>query len=315
MIEYSRIRHSLLVSAPVINLPTFLNLVLFCSLFIIQSGLDARAGHLAAGPESKVPGEIKVALYPISDLNYKTRSEILGMRRRILTQSPLYSGTYSPNDYVFGQIEDRKPWWGMYGMYVYKSGHQSILGPAKESRYIYNPYMLVAAEPTCVGLIDPTKVDKQILAMPGFPFVWNAQDLIFNPREARASITYDVTGYQKKVTQYKKYLKGDYRIDKFSLIAYNARDLGYEYMYINLEKSSLIENQYIEKNPVELRQMIHCGGSCGYPGGCNNMSPLMAELDFLKFKSLPARITIYLWKEKPYSVSEKPDFTYVINLR
>lgn len=292
-----------------------LNLGLLSGFFLIQSWLSASAGQLAVGANSKVTDGVRVRLYSSSDLNYKSRVEIISMRRRILEESPLYKGTYSPNDYVFAQIEDNKPWWGMHGMYVYRAGKKSILGPSKESRYLLNPYLLVGAEPTCIGLISPTKVNEKILSTPGFPFVWTPENLVWYPREFRAQVTYDVSAYQRQITRNKKYMSRDCLVNKFSLIAYNAKDLGYNYIYPDVENSMNVENQYKDRRPIELKQMIHCGGSCRYPGGCNNMSPIMAELDFLKFRSLPAKLTMRLWKDKPRSVLDKADFIYVINLK
>ncbi|MBY0358926.1 MAG: hypothetical protein K2W82_13055 [Candidatus Obscuribacterales bacterium] len=290
-----------------------LNLLL---LFVFLSQCTpSLAGELAVGTRSRINGGVKVPLYGASDLNYKSRVELVRQRRQLIQQLPLYSGTYSPDDYVFGQIEDGKPWWGMYGMYVYRVGQKSILGPAKESQFFFNPYLLIAAEPTCIGLIDPAKVSSKILSLPDFPFVWQPADLVWYPKECRASVTYDVSNYQAQINKYQKYLKGNYTINKFSLIGYNARDLGYDYIYPDIDKAVNVQNQFQEKRPIELKQMIHCGGSCGYPGGCNNMSPLMAELDFLILKSTPARLPIYMWKDRPSSVHEKPDFTFIINFK
>ncbi|MBU1853273.1 MAG: hypothetical protein KJ957_04450 [Candidatus Omnitrophica bacterium] len=59
--------------------------------------------------------------------------------------------------------------------------------------------------------------------------------------------------------------------------------------------------------------MIHCGGSCGYPGGCNNVSP--EALDFrVKVNELPANIHVKLWRNEPENVNQKPDMLFMLDL-
>ncbi|MBY0550890.1 MAG: hypothetical protein K2W95_26665 [Candidatus Obscuribacterales bacterium] len=284
------------------------------SVLTVLSIMPAGAGQLSVGTNATAKGEINLSLVRAISLNGRTRVEIISARRKAVAKYPLFSGTYSPSEPVFGLVEDKKPWWGYYGMYVYRQGLKSPLGPSKESRFIFNPYLLVAADPTVIGLINPKKVTPEILKTPDFPFVWEPKNLRWWPEQARAEVTYDVSGFQKQVAKFKQYLKeGDYFINKFSLIAYNARDLGFNYIYPDIARSNNVENRYAEKTPIKIAQMIHCGGSCGFPGGCNNMSPLMPELDFMRLTDKPpATLVISLWRDQPRSVTAKPDFTYTI---
>lgn len=61
-------------------------------------------------------------------------------------------------------------------------------------------------------------------------------------------------------------------------------------------------------------QFIHKGGSCGYPGGCNNMSPQTPPIDGISLDDLPAKIVVWLWRTRPDSVEVKPDFKYTIEI-
>jgi len=105
------------------------------------------------------------------------------------------------------------------------------------------------------------------------------------------------------------------KLGRFGLVAYNARDFGFQYMYVNLSKSIDIVNINGCSGPVLIKQLIHCGNSSKYPGGCNNMSPAISEIDHLAITNLPARACVSLWKNEPSSVSDKADFTFYIDFR
>jgi len=64
-----------------------------------------------------------------------------------------------------------------------------------------------------------------------------------------------------------------------------------------------------------IKQMIHCGNSCQYAGGCNNMSPAQPDIDEFDCSQLPARANIRLWKGAPLTKDSKPDLTVFIDLR
>jgi hypothetical protein len=100
----------------------------------------------------------------------------------------------------------------------------------------------------------------------------------------------------------------------FALVGYNARDFGYHWLWVDPELSSNIQCVMEPKSATEIRQFIHCGGSCGYPGGCNNMSPGIAELDRMRYTALPAMAYIQLWKNKPSNVQDPPDLTFILRL-
>ena len=64
---------------------------------------------------------------------------------------------------------------------------------------------------------------------------------------------------------------------------------------------------------VQLKQFIHTGSSCGYPGACQNMSPGQEELVF-RIDSLPAVIHMKLWRKKPGGPGEKEDLLVEITM-
>jgi len=65
--------------------------------------------------------------------------------------------------------------------------------------------------------------------------------------------------------------------------------------------------------PVPILHFIHCGSSCGYPGGGNNTSPVQPELA-IQVPKLPARAVIRLWHAEPATVKIPPDMMVYLDL-
>lgn len=272
--------------------------------------------ELLVGNKARTNYPIPITISDSICLNFKGKDDIFKLRKAAIdSHASLHNGAYVPSEEVFGQVESEKPWWGLYGAHIYGQGQRSIEGPSKEGRFVLNPYLLVAADPSNVGLWNTKMVTKEMLADRNFPFYWKPQGLTWYPREAKAEVTYDVTGYQRELYARRSVLKFYGFVNGFSLIAYNARDLGFNYLFLSPEKSKNVVNQYKKREPIEIQQMVHLGESCGYPGGCNNMSPYMPELDHMVLTGLPAHAHVLLWKQKPPSVSSPADMVFDINFK
>jgi ribosomal protein L40E len=256
---------------------------------------------LAIGDRAKVEA-IDIFVQAPSELDTLTKEEVQGLRIESVYRYPelLFSG-YEPFSGVFGEIVDGLPWWGVAGKFYYGPGEQSIEGPSNESRYILNPYLLVGAEP-CGGF-DKNRVSEELIRRPGFPFYCPAQQLSWEPAEPSAEVTYSANCVAQR------------NYSCFNLIAYNARDLNLNYIYVSYENSTNISKSDPPTEASEIPQYIHQGDSCNYPGDCNIMSPDTPELDNLRVVGLPARAEIWLWKEEPESLETTPDLTYVIRFR
>jgi hypothetical protein len=101
---------------------------------------------------------------------------------------------------------------------------------------------------------------------------------------------------------------------RFGLIAYNARDFGFGYLYVDPVASKNVTRRGKLDSASDLLQFIHRGPSCNIPGGCNNMSPPLPELDKWKATGLPAEAHIRLWKLRPVTVNDPPDMSFVIRM-
>lgn len=242
-----------------------------------------------------------IKINPLVELDFMTRQQIYALRKRYVQQQPQVSmvRSYTPSGAVFGQIEDKKPWWGIMGLSHIGAGKQSIMGLSEESRFIANPFLLVAVGEAYAFTVHGRKPPSSGVYPKPVRLLWQLDDTF-------ARVRYDIKSYWRMA---KRYYDNKYLYD-FELVAYNARDLGFQYMYIVPEKS---KNVTYRSALVELKQFIHCGGSCGYPGGCNNHSPHQAELD-IKIQGVPASLFIKLWRRKPRSHSQKADMVFVIEM-
>jgi hypothetical protein len=282
---------------------------------------DTRANELALNKQSKTKEILSIPATGLTRLNGISMAQLYKIRTdAVIHYKQLLADTYEPNDAIFGGCESNKPWWGILGMQGYGPGQHAIDGPAKESVYILNPYRLVSAElsnangDSINAIWNPAKMTEANKKDASFPYMWEAGPVLFNAAKTEAEVTYEVSNYIERSGKLKN-LKFEplKEIKTFSLIAYNARDFGYHFMYLDPQKSLAIKRW--PASAVQLTQMLHCGGSCGYPGGCNNMSPYTRELDRNALLKLPARAYLKLWKDEPESVGNPADFTFIINFK
>jgi hypothetical protein len=301
---------------------TLLALGLIALWYNIQPRPNANA--LAIGTKAATQNVVSIDLSEPVSLNFLSKAQVLDLRRKAVLRYPqLVSGAYTPADSVFGEIQDGKPWWGAVSLwYLFASnarGERSILGPADQSRYLANPYLLVAADVYPVPANnkewqwDRSKTTEAGALNGSFPLLLtDPSDLRWMPAQRRAEVTYHVTDH---IATINPYMVNQLRADRVwvDLTAYNARDFNLNYIYVSYKDSKNAAKSDAPTEAYENPQYLHTGPSCGYPGGCNNRSPSTPPLDNLLLSPLPADVTIYLWKNKPTSVSEAPDFTFVMH--
>lgn len=289
------------------------------SIFFLTINKCARASanELAVGTQSAATSQfVDVPLYAPCDLNFKSRNDIVAIRREVVRRTPLLlRGEYNASQSVFGSIEDHKPWWGMHGQFVWGHGNRSIEGPAEESRFILNPYLLVGLNPWTADIWDTEKVTDSDVSRSDFPFCWMPSALRYWPGQSTAQAVYEVSRFESTLNQWKDKLSDTTITTKFGLVAYNARDFGFNYLYVIPQQSTNIELSSKEREPIEIKQFIHCGDSSNYPGGSNNMSPKMPDIDEFSYSKLPARVYVHLWKLRPSSASARPDMVFIIDLK
>lgn len=259
---------------------------------------------LAIGEESLAGARYAVGLQTMRELDFQSKAAILKMRKDAVLKHPrLIRPGYEPSEAVFGQIDGGRAWWGIEGLYYYGSGLNSIKGVSEESRFLLNPYLLVGlAEPNAFARQD--KINLGLIRSP--KPLW----LIWYPESAKAHVRYDVGSYFRFFSQF-NYPQADER--KLSLVAYNARDFGLNFLYVDLEKSNNVTSSQSPGHATEIKQMLHLGNSCGHPDGCNNMSPNQTEFN-LQVAKLPAKFVVKLWHAAPKSTVDQEDFEITFDL-
>ena len=265
---------------------------------------SASPNQLKAGRQSGPPAE-NISINEPVELDFKTKAEVLSIRGEYVDQhKELLDGSYQPMDAVFGQIENGRPWWGLKGQFCNGAGVGSIEGPSEESRFIANPFLLLGVDEGSGFRVEG----------PCYPVYPVPSGLAWNAKESIAVVTYDLSGFMSEKRSLHAF---DTTKISFMLENLNARDFGFNYVYVESSMSNnvaAISGSIMFDEPAQLKSYIHRGESCGYSGGCNNASPSQPEIFFVVEK-LPATLYCKLWKEKPKTLSQPGDFTYLINFR
>lgn len=261
----------------------------------------ANHNALAIGQAASID-RLNILLKPPLELDFKTRAEVLQLREQAVNRYPeLLVDDYRPYEPIFGRIVDGLPWWGIKGQFYYGRGERSIEGPSEESRFILNPYMLVAAE--FYTYWDRARYPESEVGKAGFQFYCDPFNLLWQPRQSYGEVSYRADCVAR--------IGGGF----FDLIAYNARDLNLTYLYVSYPDSQGIAHSNPPDRAYANPQFIHQGGSCGYEGGCNNMSPYTPEIDGIRIESLPAKVNVWLWKSDPGDPQLAADMTFVLYFR
>lgn len=243
---------------------------------------------------------INVTVNKPTPLSYKTKQEILNLRKKYVKESIFNIQDYEPSEEVFGEIQDNKPWISTKECKYKSTGKADIDGPSEESRFINNPTLLVSVDYVFWGYpCEELEAGKS------------------NGKGMPHTITYNKE--KNEITAIYKNLRFCTPSNKiwYEFGGLNARDLGYNYMSVDKEKSNFnfkfIEDINATNSPIRFQDLIHVGGACRHESGCNNSSPNQPALSFLYpcgEKFMPDReIYIKLWREKPTSVKDKADIT------
>ncbi|MBF0547537.1 MAG: hypothetical protein HQM08_24065 [Candidatus Riflebacteria bacterium] len=245
---------------------------------------------------------VSIEINPMIELDFKAKDEVFDIRKKYVAKYPKFvKNTYQPSQYVFGRIVDKAAWWGIEGLYFYGPGKQSIEGPSEESRFIANPLLLVGLCEFNAYPLSAISGRKDLSYPKPFNLFWEPEKLAF-------TVKYDVKTYFRYFVRYNLPDR-----DQLDLISYNARDLGFEYLYIFPKTSSNVEFLNPPGKAVRITQFLQLGSSCGYPGGGNNMNFEQNNMR-IKIAQLPAKIHIGLWRDQPADISTQPDINVIMDL-
>lgn len=251
----------------------------------------------------------KLVINPLSNYTYKSVEEITNIRKKYVATSIFKKETYEPDISVFGQMQDKKAWWGIDHIICYDEKQDTNIrkeGLSEESRFINNPNMLL-------GVLVSQIFEKT----PDLKSLCEDKALQMIP----TSITYDkkyrlITATYKATPNFMKQFGKKGHI-KFLLTGLNARDFGYKYAYaidtanIAFNPAYSIKGNSLDYGIVKFEDHIALGKACEVDGGCNNTTPYQPALEFIIMK-LPAEITISLWKHKPMYKNQPASMYYKI---
>ncbi len=294
---------SFLVTAKIIILAA---VIWFCCPALILSFNDNKILNI------KDPSRFQtIKVNPLSEYDNLTKQQIFDIRKEHVKNSLFAKENYEPDNSVFGSIVDNKPWWGTItcNQLDYKGDyHERIEGPSKVSAQMNNPNALVG------------------LSLPFIPWEYDYNQEFCTSDYGRflpVSIQYDkkdnliVSKYKltKRFLKYRSSVNGKMTRYPIQLSGLNARDFGYDYVYIYDSKNITMfeQNNNITEGIRNFTDYIHLGGSCKYKDGCNNISPMQYDKIFTVYK-LPAEINMKLWKKRPANQYMKADMYYRIIL-
>ena len=246
---------------------------------------------------------------PLETYNYLSKKQIYDIRKKYVKTSLFASENYEPNERIFGSIVDNKPWWtikpcsklGYKGDY-----HERIEGPSKLSALVNSPNSLVGLSMT----YSPWEYEEN-KEFCNTELGYFVPKLSYNEQEKLIVATYKVPS---NLPEYRVNINGESFGYPIQLSGLNALDFGYDYVYA-IETSGIAmmypESSNVTTDVQTFADYLHLGGSCQYKDGCNNLSPMQNNLMF-NVRSLPATMTLKLWKKQPLNKYVKADFYYKI---
>ena len=295
---------------------------IFLVLQLIPGVLQQNANTLAVG-QVAIVDSLTVPITSPVELDNLSQEEIFALRQKAALQHTwLLFTNYKPSYDVFSGVQGGKPWWGVPGYFYYGKGEQSTAGSSEEARFILNPYLLIGLDFRGLSrwsgrgetFWNEPQVTEAALIADNFPFYIEPQDLLWWPRRSRVEVSYDLSEYLRRLNNWTA-RKMTLQDASFDLVAYNARDFNMNYFYVDYTASFYINKGKKPPAAIYIKQHLKQDDSCAVPGGCNNMLPNAGEFQDLRIEKLPAKVVIYLWKQKPSAVTNTPDLTYVINIK
>jgi hypothetical protein len=242
-----------------------------------------------------------------TELNYKRKDEIYSIRRSYVKNSLFATKNYQPNENVFGAIEDYKPWWGNIRckQLNHKSDNsENIKGTSQQSIQINNPDALVGLKSIYL-MYD--RHNNNFCSSDYARFI--PQSLKYSQNNNLIIAEYGVS--RDFLNTYVQ-VDGEKRRFPLQLSGLNALDFGYKYVYaFDTKNIEMVNSENITQNVGEFIDFLHTGGSCGYNGGCNNLSPMQND-KMITVEYLPAEINLKLWKNQPVTPYQKADMYYRI---
>ncbi|MBX9721380.1 MAG: hypothetical protein K2X81_08305, partial [Candidatus Obscuribacterales bacterium] len=267
---------------------------------------------LSVGYGTKAPDSVDIALQGLMDYNGKTAEQILAIRSKNVNAHPeLISGTYAATPNVLA-LDSKSAWWSTKGYTFRANGGAGSLteGASRESASLGNPYLLVSPEwYLTIMNIPRTRFPKDADFARVFPTYVPPTSVKIFAKEKREEVTYNVMEYYNNIHS----MLNDEKISsiQFDLHTYNAKDFGYNYIYIEPGTSTNL-NKY-PPDVFENTQGLAVRTSKSCAPSCNDLVGTPAAVTDFQLTNLPAKCHMLLWRAKPSSHLMTPDFKIDLN--
>lgn len=289
------------------DLSKFFSVVALAAVFSACGGGGGTGGggpnNIDIGFTTKAPEKINITLNGLMNYNGKTAEELFALRSKAVAAHPELVTGYKPTPDLFS-IDSKASWWGMKG-YVFRGKEiDKVEGLSRESAYFGNPYLLVSPEWYCTGMHwTNNRFPKDIDFANVFPTYVPPVSVTLFPKEKREQLVYDTMKYYNDVRSMQD---GPWPISEvsFDLNAYNARDFGFNYLYVDSIQSSNLNK--LPPQVIQITQSISTKHNSTCAESCNDLST-PEELQGFKIKNLPAKCFLKLWRQKPVSHTSDPD--------
>lgn len=263
--------------------------------------------NLDVGYSTKAPESVNIVLSGLMNYNGKTAEELYALRSKNVAAHPelLGGSSYKPSPDVFA-IDSKSPWWSMKG-YLFRSmivDHTG--GVSRESAYFGNPFLLVSPEWYGNDLHIPSGRFPNGDAFANvYPTYVPPMTVKIVPKEKREELSFEIMSYYNNV---KSIQDGLYPITQigFDLCAYNARDFGYNYIYVDANNTSNINK--LPPEVISINQALGAKTRNTCAPSCNDEIGTPDELVGFRVKNIPAKIRLLLWQKKPTSHLAPHDF-------
>ena len=247
---------------------------------------------------------ISVKINPLTDFNYKSKSEIYAVREKFVQQSIFKNKNYKPNEEVFGDMATGMPWVSiMYQNYETDRKHPHF-GLSEESRFINNPSGLVMLNMDADILVNEKIVSAANVSATTTKDIKNSmlllpESITYIKNKNTVLIKYSINTFFYSLKDTVKNNRQYYKV--FCLDCLNARDFGYNWIFAYDSKNISFNENSVKDKAVELKNKIALVKYENEEYGVNNSIMNSKEL-FFGIISLPASINLKLWKNKPNDV-------------
>lgn len=263
----------------------------------LDTGKNAQLEEITVPVEHVLPG-----VYLNKQSIYAARTKQMEAFPGILTEK------YEPQALAFDAINDEAPWYSEINYYEINKKEPIFAGFSAEAIALTNPLLLISADfrNAIQNKILPISEERQkntkslISPIPS-KIVWKA-------KQSRAEAIYELSNYLPLSNEQQRIFPNSGLT--FSTVSYNAFDMGFAYIKLDMNSSSNIESPGSHKKAsVNYAGLIYAKNGCNYPKGCNVRTSITPPM-LIKISKLPAKATFHIWSDSPKDENTAPAFTY-----